>query len=256
MAPQSPSDCFEVSIEAARIAMEHMIPVVILSDGYLANGAEPWKLPSEDDYEPIKINHDHDPETFQPYSRDENLVRPWAKIGTPGLMHRLGGIEKAQGTGNVSYDPENHQDMTKIRFDKVEKIADFIPPLETRGDDSGDVLVLGWGGTYGSLITAVDRAREQGKSVSGIHLRHLNPFPKNLGEILSRFKKVLIPELNAGQLLGIIRGKFLVDAKGLNKIQGKPFLVEEVQEAIDIMLEDRWPADKVSLMPSEHHVTV
>ena len=256
MAPQSPADCFEVSIEASRIAMEHMVPVVILSDGYLANGAEPWQLPSVDDYEPIKIKHDHDPETFQPYSRDENFVRPWAKIGTPGLMHRLGGIEKAQGTGNVSYDPENHQEMTNIRFDKVEKLADFIAPLEPRGDASGDVLVLGWGGTYGSLITAVDRAREQGKSVSGIHLRHLNPFPKNLSEILSRFKKVLIPELNAGQLLGIIRGKYLVDAKGLNKIQGKPFLVEEVQEAIDIMLEDRWPADKVSLMPSEHHVTV
>ena len=149
--------------------------------------------------------------------------------------------------------PEN---SSRSRFDKVEKIADFIAPLEPRGDASGDVLVLGWGGTYGSLITAVDRAREQGKSVSGIHLRHLNPFPKNLGEILSRFKKVLIPELNAGQLLGIIRGKYLVDAKGLNKIQGKPFLVEEVQEAIDIMLEDRWPADKISLMPSEHHVTV
>ncbi len=256
VAPQSPADCFEMAIEATRIALQHMIPVVILSDGYIANGAEPWRVPSPEDYDAIQINDKFDPETYEPYSRDEKLTRPWASPGMPDLMHRIGGLEKAEITGNVSYDPENHQRMTDVRMQKVELIADHIPPLEPHGDASGDLLVLSWGGTYGSVISAVDRARAAGKKVSAAHLRYLNPFPKNLREVISRFKQVLIPELNTGQLRMLIRGKYLVDAKGLNKVQGKPFLVDELEQAIDILLEGKWPQGKEYLVPHEHAVTV
>ncbi len=254
LAPQSPADCFDIAIEACRLAMQHMVPVILLTDGYLANGAEPWRIPDAADYKKITITHATDPATYQPYSRDANFVRPWAIPGTPGLMHRLGGIEKADITGGVNYDPSNHQRMTDLRHAKVAKIADDIPPLQTHGESTGDLLVLGWGGTYGSILSAVNRARSQGKNVSAVHLRHLNPMPRNLGEVLSRFKKVLIPELNMGQLRMLIRGKFLVDARGLNKVQGKPFLVEELEEAIELMLSGQWPVERESLIPREHHV--
>ncbi len=256
IAPQSPADCFDAAIEASRIAMQHMIPVMILSDGYIANGAEPWRIPSADSLERFEIKNAADPDNFEVYGRNEKLARPWAIPGTPGMEHRLGGLEKQHLTGNVSYDPENHQFMTEMRRNKVAKVADSIPPLEPHGEASGDLLLLSWGGTYGSVITAVDRARAKGHKVGAAHLRHLCPMPTNLGDVIKRFKKVLIPELNAGQLRMIIRGKFLVDAKGLNKVQGKPFLIEELDQAIELMLNDQWPADREYLMPSNHKVTV
>ena len=242
IAPQSPADCFDVAIDACRIAMQHMVPVIILSDGYLANGAEPWLIPDAKSFEPIEIRHPSDPATFKAYDRDDKLARPWAIPGTPGLQHRIGGLEKANITGNVAYDPENHQLMTELRLRKVQKIADDIPPVEPHGANTGDLLVVGWGGTYGSILTAVNRARAKGLAVSSLHLRHLNPMPRNLGDVLRRFKRVLVPELNTGQLRLLLRGKFLVDARGYNKIAGKPFLVEELEKAIDAMLHDRWGA--------------
>ena len=236
IAARSPSDCFDVAREAWRISATHMVPVVLLSDGYIANGSEPWRIPKADDLQTIKIEHpagrsDDDPE-FLPYSRDENLVRPWALPGTPGMMHRVGGLEKQDGTGNVSYDPDNHQKMTDIRQKKVDLIAEDIPELHVVGPESGDLLVLSWGGTYGSCTTATERSRQAGLSVAHAHLRWLNPFPSNLGDVLKRYKKVLIPELNMGQLRAIIRSRFLVDAVGLNKVMGKPFAVEEIMEKI------------------------
>jgi len=253
VAPQSPADCFDIAIEAARIAFKHMVPVIILTDGYIANGSEPWMVPNAEDFDRTEVIHDHDASSFQPYTRDEKLARPWAIPGTPGVEHRLGGLEKAHLTGNVSYDPENHQLMTRIRAEKVARVADYLPGVEPMGDREGELLVLGWGGPYGSIVTAVNNARERGKSVSAAHLRYLNPLPKNLGDVLRRFKKVLIPELNTGQLRLLIRGRFLVDARGLNKVQGKPFLVEEIEQAIDLMLEDKW-GDAESIMPSQHTV--
>lgn len=255
IAPRSPSDCFDAAIEACRIAMQHMVPVILLTDGYLANGAEPWRIPDAANYKKFTIKHATDPATYQPYARDENFARPWAVPGTPDLMHRLGGLEKADITGGVNYDPSNHQRMTDLRHAKVAKIADDIAPLEIRGDPTGDLLLLGWGGTYGSIISAVDRARAKGLRVSSAHLRYLNPMPRNLGQVLAGFKKVLIPELNMGQLRLLIRAKFLVDARGLNKVQGKPFLVEELEDAINLMLSDKWPKDRESLIPREHHVS-
>ncbi len=253
LAPQSPGDCFDIAIEAARIAMQHMAPVVILTDGYLANGSEPWRVPDVSEFDRIEVRHASDPEGFEVYGRDENLVRPWAIPGTPGLEHRVGGLEKEHRTGNVSYEPDNHQLMTMVRRQRIEKIAERIPPIEPYGDASGDLLVLGWGGTYGSIYTAVSRARRAGKRVSGAHLRHLHPMPSNLGDVLRRFKRVLIPELNMGQLRLLIRGRFLVDARGLNKVQGRPFLVEELEQAIDLMLEDRF-GDREFLIPRDHGV--
>lgn len=255
MAPKSPTDCFDTALEAAKLTMEHMVPVILLADGYLANGSEPWRIPSIADLPEIKINHAADPEKFQAYSRDENLVRPWAIPGTPGTEHRLGGLEKEHLTGNVSYDPENHQFMTALRQEKIDKVADVIAPVEPYGDSSGELLLIGWGGTYGAITTAVDEARAKGQSVSSVHLRHLNPMPKNLGQILKRFKKVLVPELNAGQLRLLLRGKYLVDARGVNKVQGRPFLVEEIMDAIDLMLADQF-GDRQYMMPKHHHVTV
>jgi len=258
IAPQSPSDCFDTGIEAAKIAMQHMVPVIILSDGYIANGAEPWAVPEVKDYDPIAVNHpgptEGDGSEFMPYERDANLVRPWATPGTAGLQHRIGGLEKAHLSGNVSYDPSNHQFMTELRQEKVNKIAEQIPPIEPHGDPSGELLVLGWGGTYGSILTAVDRARYKGHKVSSAHLRHLSPMPRNLGELIKKFDKVLIPELNTGQLRLLIRGKFLVDAKGLNKVQGRPFLVEELSQAIDLVLTGKW-GDRESIVPRDHEVS-
>lgn len=233
----SPSDCFDAAFEACRIAIEHMTPVFFLSDGYMANGSEPWKFPTKDELKEIKVVHakerkQDDPE-FLPYKRDERLVREWALPGTKGLEHRIGGIEKEWDTGNISYNPENHERMVKVRAAKVARIADSIP-LQTidSGADSGKVLVLGWGSTYGVIKTALKECLEEGLEVSHAHLRYIEPFPKNLGEIIKKFDKVLIPEMNNGQLVKIIRDKFLVDAKGLNKIKGIPFSTPEIVLAI------------------------
>ena len=237
VAASTPSDCFEAVYEAVRIAVEHMTPVIFLSDGYIANGAEPWKFPSTDELPPIHVEFKtelgHGETKFQPYQRDENLVRPWALPGTPGLEHRIGGLEKENITGNVSYDPENHQLMVKIRQDRVDKIAYNIPEQKIdNGPEKGDILVLGWGSTYGVIKTAVEDLLEEGYSVAHAHLRYLRPFPRNLGEILANYKTILIPEINNGQLIKIIRDKYLVDAKGYNKIMGVPITKAELIEAI------------------------
>ena len=233
VAPATPSDCFNVLFEACKIALEHMIPVMVLSDGYVANGSEPWMIPTIDDLPQIKVTKATDPESFMPYSHAEGTVaRPWAVPGTPGLEHRIGGLEKEDQTGNVNYDPDNHHYMNVHRQNKVDAIANYIPEAKAYGDDSGELLVLGWGGTHGAIRSSVDRAQKAGHSVSHLHLRHINPFPKNLGEVLSNYKKVLIPELNLGQLSTMIRAKFLVDAQGLNKVAGKPFTTTEVYNKI------------------------
>ncbi|MEM8680112.1 MAG: 2-oxoacid:acceptor oxidoreductase subunit alpha [Planctomycetota bacterium] len=239
IAAASPSDCFDVAQEAWRIAAEYMVPVMLLSDGYIANGSEPWKIPDVDSLQPIKIEHATAPtngDTFLPYSRDEKLARPWAIPGTPGLMHRVGGLEKQDGTGNVSYDPQNHQHMVNTRAQKVANIANDIPPQAVEGDETGDLLVLSWGGTYGACVTATRRLQAAGKKVSHGHLRWLNPLPKNLGELIGGFKQVLVPELNMGQLRMVLRNEFLVDAIGLNKVQGRPFTVNEVESKIKEVL--------------------
>lgn len=236
LAPQSPADCFNIAQEAWEIAVQSMVPVVILSDGYIANGSEPWKIPDASSMKPIEIKHPEgatDPdEPFMPYARDENLARPWAIPGTPNLMHRVGGLEKEDGTGNVSYDPENHQHMVHVRQRKIDEIAMRIPAQTVMGEEQGDVLVVSWGGTYGACRTAVRRCQKQGLSVSHTHLRYLNPLPANLGEILTNFQTVLVPELNMGQLRMLLRSKYLVDCIGINKIKGKPFTVSELVEQI------------------------
>ncbi len=233
LAPQSPTDCFNVAQEAWEIAVKYMVPVMILSDGYIANGAEPWRIPDVSSLKKITVTHpEANGEEFQPYSRNEDLARPWAIPGTAGLEHRLGGLEKQDGSGNVSYDPENHQHMCELRARKVASIADFIPPQQVTGPESGDLLILSWGGTYGACLTATRLAQADGLSVSHAHLRYLNPFPRNLESLLRSFKKVLIPELNLGQLRMLIRSEFLIDAVGLNKLQGKPFSVSEVMARI------------------------
>jgi 2-oxoglutarate ferredoxin oxidoreductase subunit alpha len=241
VASSTPSDCFEAVYEAVRIAVQHMTPVIFLSDGYIANGAEPWRFPNSADLKPIEVSFkkglNTDEEKFLPYLRDEKLVRPWAVPGTKGLEHRIGGLEKEDITGNVSYDPDNHQHMVKIRQEKVDRIADYIP-LQTldSGPEQGDVLVLGWGSTYGAIKSAVAELQAQGKAVSHAHLRYVRPFPKNLGSILHNFKRVLIPELNNGQLIKIIRDQFLIDAKGYNKIKGTPIARSELVAAISELL--------------------
>ena len=231
IAARSPSDCFEVACEAWRIAAKLMIPVMLLSDGYIANGSEPWKIVDFNSLEKIPVDHPTQPndgDRFLPYKRDENLSRPWAVPGTPGLMHRVGGLEKDDGTGNVSYDPDNHHHMVELREQKVKNVAKFIGDQEVHGPSSGDLLVLTWGGTYGSNFTAVSRCQAEGLSVAHAHLRWLNPFPSNLGDILKSYKKVIIPELNRGQLRTMIRAEYLCDAIGYNKVKGKPFTVTEL----------------------------
>ena len=240
IAPRSPSDCFRTAIEAWQIASKYMIPVLLLSDGYIANGAEPWLIPNAADLPEIDIQHpgprEEDTEPFLPYLRNEDLARPWAIPGTKGLEHRIGGLEKQENTGNVSYDPDNHQRMCELRNEKVQKIAEFIPEQEVFGEQSGDVLVLSWGGTYGACVTAVTRCVSDGLSVGHAHLRHLCPFPRNLETILGNFKKVLIPELNLGQLNTIIRSEFLLEAETLNKVKGRPFTVTEIEAKIRELL--------------------
>jgi 2-oxoglutarate ferredoxin oxidoreductase subunit alpha len=241
VAAATPSDCFDAVYEAVRIAVQHMTPVIFLSDGYIANGAEPWRFPRSADLPPIEVSFKRglgpEEEQFLPYLRDERLVRPWAIPGTPGLEHRIGGLEKQNITGNVNYEPENHQLMVRIREEKVARIADHIPPQRLdSGPASGDLLVLGWGSTYGAIKSAVAELQRDGIKVSHAHLRHLRPFPANLGEILRNFKEVLIPEINNGQLIRIIRDQFLIDAKGYNKTMGIPITKTELVLKIREML--------------------
>jgi 2-oxoglutarate ferredoxin oxidoreductase subunit alpha len=235
VAPATPGDCFHMAIEAVRIATKYMVPTFYLSDGYLGNGSEPWEIPSVASLPQIEIKFRTDPEGFFPYLRDEEtLARPWAIPGTPGLEHRIGGIEKQHITGNVNYEPDNHDFMVRLRAEKVARIANDIPPVEVFGAPEGKVLVLGWGSTYGSITTAVEQLQEKGASVSGAHLRYLNPFPKNLGEVLRGFETVIIPELNLGQLALLVRAKYLVDAVSFSQVKGKPFkvatLVNKIKE--------------------------
>ena len=235
VAARSPSDCFDVAIEAWRMATRFMTPVMVLSDGYIANGAEPWKIPDPDQIERIIVNHPNaigDNEAFMPYQRDNQLARPWALPGTKGLMHRLGGLEKQDVTGDVSYDPENHQHMTNVRAQKVANIADFVDHIEIDGPPRGKLLVLSWGGCFGACRTAVKACREAGTDVAHAHLRWINPFPRNLGEVLKQFDQVLIPELNTGQLAFLIKAQYGVSIEGLNKVQGKPFAVGEIVDKI------------------------
>lgn len=233
----TPSDCFFAAYEAARIAVQHMTPVIFLSDGYIANGAEPWRFPQSADLPEVKVEfagESDGSEKFKPYLRDEKLVRPWALPGTAGLEHRIGGLEKEDITGNVSYDADNHQHMVKTRQGKIDRIADFIPLQELdSGPEEGEILVLGWGSTYGAIKSAAAELQRRGKSVAHAHLRYLRPFPKNLGNLLSRYKKVLIPEINNGQLIRIIRSEFLTDAQGYNKIKGVPITRQELIHAIE-----------------------
>ena len=239
IAASTPADCFHAAFEAARIAMKYMTPVILLTDGFLANASEPWLLPSVDALPGIPVEFRTDPQGFFPYLRDEEtLARPWVKPGTPGLEHRIGGIEKDYLTGNISYAPANHEQMVRVRHQKVAKITQEIPPTEVKGPAQGKLLVLGWGSTYGAIAAAVEAAQAQGHAVAQAHLRYLNPLPADLGDILSRYEKVLVPEMNMGQLLRLIRADYLVDAVGLNKIQGRPFKVSEVATRIARMLED------------------
>ncbi len=233
LAASSPKDSFATAVEACRVALEHMVPVVILSDGYIANGAEPWRLPDLDSLPDLTPQFRTDPEGFQPYARDpKTLARPWVRPGTPGLEHRVGGLEKADLTGNVSYDPANHQRMTDLRAAKVERVADGLPPLEVHGDAEGDLLVLGWGSTAGAITGAVNRAREEGHKVSRVHLRYLNPLPRDLGDVLKRFRKILLPEINSGQLAMLLRARYLLDIQSFSKVQGKPFTRQEIYDKI------------------------
>jgi len=234
LAASSPKDCFEVAIEACRIATRYMVPVILLSDGYIANGSEPWKLPSVEDLPDLRIDFHTRAEGFAPYAREpETLARPWAVPGTPGLEHRIGGLEKEDITGNVSYDPANHQRMTDLRAEKVARVAREIPPTEVVGDPAGgELLVVGWGSTQGAITGAVAAARTEGLPVSQVHLRWLNPLPPDLGEVLGRFRRVLVPEMNTGQLAMLLRARWLVDVESLSKVQGRPFFRQEILDAI------------------------
>ncbi len=252
VAPSTPGECFYMAIEAARIALKYRTPVFLLSDGYLANGAEPWRLPAVDSLPDISVEFATEPnhtgpdgeQEFWPYLRDsETLARPWAVPGTPGLVHRIGGLEKADGSGTVSYDPVNHELMSRVRAAKVAGIAADIPLVDVDDPDGATVLVLGWGSTYGAIAAGIRRVRAHGHRVAQAHLRHLNPFPSNLGEVLRSYPKILVPEMNLGQLVKLVRADFLVDAKGLSKIRGKPFRAEEIEQAILELLLERKPGN-------------
>ena len=230
VAPATPAECFDVAIEACRLALTHMVPVILLSDGYLANGAGPWKIPDPSEIPAIPVEFAVAPEggaEFQGYKHDpETLARPWAIPGTPGLEHRIGGLEKWDVTGHISYDPDNHHHMCQLRADKIERMA--VPDAEVRGAQQGDLLVIGWGSTYGAIVSAVDELHGEGKAIGHVHLRHLNPFPKNLEEVMGRFKQVIVPELNLGQLCMLLRGKYMVEAISFPKVKGRPFMVSEL----------------------------
>lgn len=241
VAPATPADCFDAAFEACRIALKHMIPVFYLSDGYLGNGSEPWKFPKQSELKKIDITFEPprngELEPFMPYLRDDNGVRSWAIPGTAGIEHRVGGLEKEENTGNVSYDPDNHQRMTDMRQKKVDSIAKFIPEQKIdSGKNSGDILVLGWGSTYGTIRTAVSELIEDGINISHAHIKYLNPFPKNLEKLISGFKHVIVPEINNGQLVRLIRDKFMISATGINKVKGRPFFVDELKNEIKEVL--------------------
>jgi 2-oxoglutarate ferredoxin oxidoreductase subunit alpha len=234
LAAATPGDCFWMAFEASRIAIKYMVPVILLSDGYLANGAEPWKIPTLDELPEFPVRFATDPSGFLPYKRDpQTLARPWAIPGTPGLEHRIGGIEKQDVTGNINYEPLNHEKMVKLRAAKVEGVVQDVPDAVPAGDPEGDLLLVGWGSTYGSITAALRAQRERGKQVGHVHLRYLNPLPRNLGDVLKRYKKVVVPEMNMGQLLLVLRAKYLVDARGMNKIQGQPFKQAEIEKVIE-----------------------
>jgi 2-oxoglutarate ferredoxin oxidoreductase subunit alpha len=237
LACSTPADCFEMAYEAVRIAVKYMVPVILLSDGYLANGAEPWRLPESVGQLPeVRVAFHTDPKDFKPYRRDAaTLARPWVRPGTPGLEHRIGGIEKQDGSGNISYDPANHQKMVSLRQEKVQRVVAEVPDLKVFGPDRGKLLVVGWGSTYGAIHSAVRLAQADGVKVAQVHLRHLNPFPANLGDILARYDRVLCPEMNMGQLKLLLRARYLVDVQGLNKVEGQPFRVREVLTRIQEM---------------------
>ncbi len=239
LASHSPGDCFDVAIESVRLATKYMTPVILLTDGYIANASEPWLIPDFDDYEAFPARFRDDPEGFHPYLRDaESLGRVWVKPGTPGLEHRVGGIEKSHDSGHISYDAENHQKMTDIRMAKIAGIADDIPPQDVdQGGESGRIAVVGWGSTYGPISRAVTQVRADGEDVSHIHLRYINPLPRNLGDLLRNFEKVLVPEMNTGQLVTLLRSEYLVPAEGLNKVNGQPFKISEIEGAIRARLE-------------------
>src|SRR5881396_55537 len=240
LAPATPGDCFYVAYEAVRIAAKYMMPVIVLSDGFLANGSEPWLIPDVNTLPPIEIQFRTSADGFFPYLRDPaTLARPWVRPGTPGLEHRIGGIEKQDVTGNISYDPENHDHMVKTRAEKVRRVAQEIPPTTINGPATGDVLVVGWGGTYGAITAAVERAQTEGKAVASVHLRYLNPLPPDLGQIVREYRKVLVPEINSGQLVRVLRAEYLVDAVGFNRVRGLPLASEEILDAINQLVESK-----------------
>jgi 2-oxoglutarate ferredoxin oxidoreductase subunit alpha len=238
LAPSTPGDCFWIALEASRIAIKYMVPVIILSDGYLANGAEPWKIPDVSQLPDIAVKFETNPEGFHPYRRNpETLARPWAIPGTAGLEHRIGGLEKQDVTGNVNYEPLNHERMVRLRAEKVAGIVQDVPDVVPAGDPSGELLIVAWGSTHGPVTAALKAQRAKGRRIGHVHLRHLNPMPKNLGEVLGRYDKILVPEMNMGQLVMLLRAKFLVDAQGYNKIQGKPFKQSEIEDKIEELLD-------------------
>ena len=238
IAPATPGDCFFIAYEAVRIAIKYMVPVMVLSDGYLANGSEPWLIPDPKTLPEIPVNFRTEKEGFSPYLRDPaTLSRPWVRPGTPELEHRIGGLEKQDVTGNISYDPENHDHMVRTRAEKVRRVAQDIPPTSINGPHTGDVLVVGWGGTYGTITAAVEEAQMEGKAVASIHLRYLNPLPPDLGQILRQYRRVLVPEINSGQLVRVLRAEYLVDAVGYNRVRGVPLQTNEVVEAINQLVE-------------------
>src|SRR5437764_6360869 len=241
IAPATPSDCFWAALEASRIAVKYMVPVIILSDGYLANGAEPWKIPDANAIPEFTVQfakEKNSPNAYLPYKRNpDTLARPWAVPGTAGLEHRVGGLEKQDVTGNINYEPLNHENMVRIRAAKVAAVAQEIPDIEPAGDPQGDLLIVAWGSTHGAITAAVKAQRAEGRKIGHAHLRHLNPLPANLGDVIKRYKQVLVPELNMGQLLWLLRAKYLVDAVGLNKIQGRPFKQIELEQKIEEMLD-------------------
>jgi len=240
IAPATPGDCFFIAYEAVRIAIKYMVPVMVLSDGYLANGSEPWLIPDVTTLPDIPVSFRTDPEGFFPYLRDPaTLARPWVRPGTPGLEHRIGGIEKQDVTGNISYEPDNHEHMVLTRAEKVRRVAQEIPPTSINGPATGDVLVVGWGGTYGAITAAVEEAQIEGKGVASVHLRHLNPLPPDLGQILRQYRRVLVPEINSGQLVRVLRAEYLVDAVGYNRVTGMPLASQDILEAINQILEEK-----------------
>jgi 2-oxoglutarate ferredoxin oxidoreductase subunit alpha len=240
VAPATPAECFDMAIEAARLALRYMTPVIYLSDAFLATGSEPWRVPAAGDLADISVANATDPATFQPYARDaQTLARPWAVPGTPGLEHRIGGLEKADVSGNVSYDPDNHHRMQVLRQAKVAGIANDIPPLEVFGPASGELLILGWGSSYGAIRSAVERLQAEGFSVAHAQLRYLNPLPRNTGDVLRAYQRVLVPEINLGQLSLLIRARFLIDVVGLNRVRGKPFRISEIRNAAEALLAGR-----------------